>query len=66
MLEMGYLWKQPIGLDNAKLVAFLGEEPHTPLDQALAASLADMGLLDEPAYAPSEACRTSSTMAPAM
>ena len=42
LLEMRYLWKQPIGLDNAKLVAFLGEEPHTPLDTALRATLADI------------------------
>jgi nucleoside-diphosphate-sugar epimerase len=66
LLEMRYLWRRPIGLDNAKLVSFLGEEPHTPLDQALAASLADMGLLEEPAYAGSPVCRTSSTIAPAM
>jgi nucleoside-diphosphate-sugar epimerase len=45
--EMRYLWRRPIGLSNAKLVAFLGAEPHTPLDAALRASLADMGLLDE-------------------
>ncbi len=66
LLEMRYLWKRPIGLDNARLVSFLGEEPATPLDQALAASLADMGLLEEPAYAPSAVCRSNSTMAPAM
>jgi nucleoside-diphosphate-sugar epimerase len=46
--EMRYLWRRPIGLANGKLIAFLGEEPHTPLDSALKASLADMGLLDEP------------------
>jgi nucleoside-diphosphate-sugar epimerase len=45
MIEMRYLWRRPIGLDNAKLVRFLGEEPHTPLDQALRASLADLGCL---------------------
>ncbi len=66
LLEMRYLWKRPIGLDNAKLVRFLGEEPHTPLDQALAASLADMGCLAEAPYAGLEVCRTSSAMAPAM
>jgi nucleoside-diphosphate-sugar epimerase len=66
LLEMRYLWRRPIGLDNAKLVSFLGEEPATPLDQALAASLADMGLLDEAPYAGSEVSRTSSAMAPAM
>jgi nucleoside-diphosphate-sugar epimerase len=71
MLEMGYLWKQPIGLDNAKLARFLGEEPHTPLDTALRATLADMGLLEEgglleDAPKPAQASRANSTMAPAM
>ena len=48
LLEMRYLWQRPIGLDNAKLVAFLGAEPHTPLDAALRATLTDMGCLAEP------------------
>ena len=41
MLEMRYLWRRPIGLDNAKLVAFLGEEPRTSLEAAIRATLAD-------------------------
>ena len=45
--EMRYLWRRPIGLSNAKLVAFLGEEPHTALNTALAAALSDMGLLEQ-------------------
>jgi len=49
LLEMRYLWQTPIGLSNAKLVAFLGEEPHTPLDAAVRATLGDMGCLDAPA-----------------
>lgn len=49
LLEMRYLWRHPIGLSNAKLVAFLGEEPHTPLDAAIGATLSDMGCLQEPA-----------------
>ena len=47
MLEMRYLWDRPIGLDNAKLVRFLGEEPHTPVDIALKATLIDMGLIKD-------------------
>jgi nucleoside-diphosphate-sugar epimerase len=47
MIEMRYLWARPIGLDNSKLVRFLGEEPHTPLDQAVRATVADMGCLGE-------------------
>jgi nucleoside-diphosphate-sugar epimerase len=48
LLEMRYLQQKPIGLDNAKLVAFLGSEPHTPLDAAIRATLDDMGCLPEP------------------
>ncbi|MBE7184284.1 MAG: NAD(P)H-binding protein [Methylobacterium mesophilicum] len=40
--EMRYLWEEPIRLSNAKLVATLGEEPRTPLDDALRATLAAM------------------------
>ncbi len=47
LLEMRYLWKKPVGLDNTKLVAFLGAEPHTALDTAVRATLDDMGMLDE-------------------
>jgi nucleoside-diphosphate-sugar epimerase len=39
MIEMRYLWNVALRLDNAKLLAFLGKEPHTPLDQALATTL---------------------------
>ena len=34
ILEMRYLWKIDLRLDNSKLVEFLGAEPHTPLDRA--------------------------------
>jgi nucleoside-diphosphate-sugar epimerase len=43
MLEMRYLWRVRVRLDNAKLVAFLGEEPHTPLAHALRATLDGLG-----------------------
>ncbi len=49
LIEMRYLWRTPLRLDNAKLVAFLGEEPHTPLDAAVRATLAGLGCLDSPA-----------------
>jgi nucleoside-diphosphate-sugar epimerase len=45
MLEMRYLWKKPVKLDNAKLVAFLGEEPHTPTDRMLRETLTGLGCL---------------------
>jgi nucleoside-diphosphate-sugar epimerase len=45
LLEMRYLWKRPLALDNRRLVAFLGEEPHTPLDEALRTTMAGLGAL---------------------
>ena len=39
MLEMRYLWREPLRLDNARLVALLGREPHTPLNEAVATTL---------------------------
>ncbi len=41
-------WKYPMRLDNSRLVALLGEEPHTPLDVAMPATLAAMGCLPAP------------------
>ncbi len=43
MLEMRYLWQTSLQLDNRKLLAFLGEEPHTELDSALRATLVGLG-----------------------
>jgi len=43
MLEMQYLWREPLMLDNTKLVAALGAEPHTPIDRAIAVTLAGLG-----------------------
>jgi nucleoside-diphosphate-sugar epimerase len=39
MLEMRYLWQVPLQLDNTKLQALIGAEAHTPLEDALAATL---------------------------
>ena len=39
MLEMRYLWRRPLRLANDRLTAFLGAEPHTPLDEAVRATL---------------------------
>ena len=43
LIEMRYLWKERLELDNRKLVSLLGEEPHTPLPEALRATLIGMG-----------------------
>lgn len=39
------LWQTPIQLDNTRLVAFLGQEPHTPLNTAMEITLRGMGCL---------------------
>lgn len=46
MMEMRYLWDHAVMLDNSKLVATLGAEPHTPLDDALRAALEGHGCLE--------------------
>lgn len=48
LLEMRYLWQTPLELINDKLVAFLGEEPHTPLDGALRDTLRGLGCVLDP------------------
>jgi nucleoside-diphosphate-sugar epimerase len=45
MLEMRYLWSRALLLDNRRLVAFLGREPHTPLDEALRVTLTGLGCM---------------------
>jgi len=47
MLEMRYLWREPLRMDNSRLVAFLGQEPHTPLDDAVKETLKGLGCLVE-------------------
>lgn len=34
MLEMRCRWREPVRMDDARLIAALGQEPHTPLGQA--------------------------------
>jgi nucleoside-diphosphate-sugar epimerase len=41
--EMRYLWEVPVRMDNAQLVSALGHEPHTPLLDAVEATLVGMG-----------------------
>lgn len=43
--EMRYLWRHPVRLSNARLVAALGAEPHTPLDEAVRRTLEGLGCL---------------------
>lgn len=43
--EMRYLWQTPVRMDNIRLLQVLGHEPHTPLDEAVRASLKGMASL---------------------
>lgn len=43
--KMRYLWQAPIQLDGTRLQAFLGNVPHTPLEQAVQAGLGMLGVL---------------------
>lgn len=43
--EMRYLWRQPVRMSNTRLLAVLGREPHTPLDEAVEATLEGLGCL---------------------
>lgn len=49
MREMRYLWQTPLSMENARLLAVLGQEPHTPLDEAVRATLEGMGNLQQAA-----------------
>lgn len=51
LVEMRYLWREEVVLDNARLVAVLGAEPHTPIVQALQTTLAALGCLEAKAVA---------------
>ena len=43
--EMRYLWREPLRMSNERLVAELGSEPHTPIDDAVRSSLVALGCL---------------------
>jgi nucleoside-diphosphate-sugar epimerase len=45
LAEMRYLWELPVRMNNRRLVATLGAEPHTPLDEAVRATLLGLGCL---------------------
>jgi len=45
LLEMRYLWRRPVRMSNARLLATLEREPHTPMDEAVEATLIGLGCL---------------------
>ena len=42
---MRYLWREPLQLDNERLVNLLGTEPHTAIDAAIRTTLVGLGCL---------------------
>ena len=46
MVEMRYLWREAFELDNRKLVALIGAETHTPLNEAVRTALDALGCLE--------------------
>jgi nucleoside-diphosphate-sugar epimerase len=44
LCDISYLWSTPHAIDGARLAEVIGDIPHTPLDQAVTASLASLGL----------------------
>lgn len=52
LLEMRYLWDTGHALDNRKLVALLGAEPHTPFAQAVTTALEGLGFIKNRMVAP--------------
>lgn len=51
LVEMRYLWRETVLMENARLVKLLGREPHTPIEQALETTLRAMGCLPDAALA---------------
>jgi nucleoside-diphosphate-sugar epimerase len=48
LVEMRYLWTNPIRMTNHRLLATIGTEPHTPLDLAVHETLDGLGCLGNP------------------
>jgi nucleoside-diphosphate-sugar epimerase len=46
MMEMKYLWQQPIRMNNTKLIQQLGKEPSTPIDKAVEDTLKGLNCLN--------------------
>lgn len=59
MREMRYLWRTPIRMDNSRLLAVLGHEPHTPQDVAIEAALVGMGSIEPSPQGGSAVARAS-------
>lgn len=45
LIEMRYLWREPLHMTNDKLTVAIGKEPRTPIDDAVRATLLSLGCL---------------------
>lgn len=61
MREMRYLWRNSLRMDNTRLQAVLGHEPHTPLDVAVETTLEALGCLEVGVSSPSRSGSASTT-----
>ena len=43
--EVAYLWRQPLRMNNRRLLKVLGSEPHTGWDQAVRSTLEGMACI---------------------
>jgi nucleoside-diphosphate-sugar epimerase len=59
LAEMRPFWRHALRLENRKLVAFLGEEPRTPLDVAVRATMAGLEVPVAEATAPGRALKVA-------
>jgi len=50
MMEMRYLWQQPVRMENERLRLVLGAEPCTPIEVALERTLESLGCLPPPSH----------------
>lgn len=48
VVEIEPYWRDPVRLDNHRLVELLGAEPHTPIDHAVRTTLTALGCFEEP------------------
>ena len=62
MREMRYLWREHIRMDNARLIAALGQEPHTPLGEAVEAALVGLVASPRPQAPKPDACGSIGTL----
>ena len=62
--EMRYIWQEPLRMPNDRLVAVIGAEPWTPIDEAVRASLAALGCLPPELAMPQRALAAPHTSGP--